>query len=297
MKQTDRLSWPKIDWYKGIVQGPFFGLCCALAILGIVGCQTTTTFRSADVPPSPLKIRLAKQQDKPVPSAIIGPSVSGILRKPDGEGPFPAIIMFPTSGGWKHTPKYWQGLLNDWGYVTLEIHSFEARGYNKVGGRNPGLLVSASGDMVLDAIGAIKHLRTLPFVDENPIAIMGWSYGAQTALAAIDKIGLAVNHEYRFAAAVAFYPRCSTASGDFFAPALVLIGALDDESRPSTCRIMFHDKPDGSAPIELKIYPDSYHTFDTPGVARFVEGHFYKYNAAATADAMVRVKAFLGKHL
>ncbi len=44
-------------------------------------------------------------------------------------------------------------------------------------------------------------------------------------VAAIDKTGLAVNHEDRFTAAVAFYPGC-TASGDFFAPALILIGFL-----------------------------------------------------------------------
>ncbi len=295
-KHTNRLSWPKIDLYKGIIQGPIFGLCCALAMLGIVGCQTTTTFQSADVPPSQLKIRLAKQQGKPVPTAILGPTVSGILKKPDGDGPFPAVIMLPTSGGWKHTPKYWQGLLNDWGYVTLEVHSFEARGYTTLPSYQPRDVVAPAGGMLLDAIGANRHLRTLLFVDGSRIAIMGWSFGAMTALAAVDKLTGSVNFQDRFAAAVAFYPGCE-ASGDFFAPALVLIGELDDEVRPSKCRLMLHDKPDGSAPIELKIYPDSYHKFDAPGVPKFIEGHFYKYNAAATADAKARVQAFLGKHL
>ncbi len=297
MKHTNRLSWPKIDRYKGIIQGPIFGLCCALAILGIVGCQTTTTFQSADVPPSPLKIRLAKQQGKPVPTSILGPTVSGILKKPDGEGPFPAVIMFPTSGGWKYTPKYWQGLLNDWGYVTLEVHSFEARGYTQLPLYKPHTVVSPAGGMLLDAIGANGHLRTLPFVDGNRIAVMGWSYGAETALAAVDKLTGSINYQDRFAAAVAFYPGWCAASDDFFAPALILIGALDDETSPRICEAMLREKPDGSAPIELKIYSGSYHRFDVPGKSYFFRGHFSQYNAAATSDAKLRIKAFLGKHL
>jgi dienelactone hydrolase len=243
-----------------------------------------------------LKIRLAKQQGKPVPTAILGPTVSGILKKPDGDGPFPAVIMLPTSGGWKHTPKYWQGLLNDWGYVTLEVHSFEARGYTRLPSYQPRKVIAPAGGMLLDAIGANEHLRTLPFVDGSRIAIMGWSFGAMTALAAVDKLTGSVNYQDRFATAVAFYPGCE-ASGDFFAPALILIGALDNETRPRKCEAMLRDKPDGSAPIELKIYPDSYHKFDAPGVPKFIEGYLYKYNAAATSDAKLRVKAFLGKHL
>jgi len=53
--------------------------------------------------------------------------------------------------------------------------------------------------------------------------------------------------------------------------------------------------------VILKIYPDAYHGFDTEGADTQVMGvgksHRVRFNAAATADAIIQVRQFLDKHL
>jgi dienelactone hydrolase len=41
-------------------------------------------------------------------------------------------------------------------------------------------------NQVLDAIGALKYLQEVPYVDSDRVAVMGWALGAETALGAID---------------------------------------------------------------------------------------------------------------
>ena len=82
---------------------------------------TEVEFNSMDVPPSKFKIRLAKQKGLPVPEGTPGLPVKATLTKPEGKGPFPAIVMFPNGGGWPDTPRHWRERLNNWGYVTLEV--------------------------------------------------------------------------------------------------------------------------------------------------------------------------------
>jgi dienelactone hydrolase len=252
---------------------------------------TEVEFNSMDVPPSKFKIRLAKQKGLPAPEGVPGLPVKATLTKPEGKGPFPAIVMFPNVGGWPDTPRHWRERFNAWDYVTLEV-----------GAENEAPNIDEPANEVLDAIGALKYLQEIPYVDSNRVAVMGWDLGAETALWAIDALGWAGKHKDRFVAAVAIYPPCDLISADqFFSPALIISAELDDLARPSGCARLVKSVPlDLNVPI-LKIIPGAYHWFDMPHrPAITYDMNYsqswdmtYEYNAKATETAVNYVRSFL----
>jgi len=252
---------------------------------------TEVEFNSMDVPPSKFKIRQAKQKGLPAPEGVPGSPVKATLTKPEGKGPFPAIVMFSTAGGWQDTPRHWRKRLNAWGYVTLEV-----------GAENEFSNNLQSQNQVLDAIGALEYLQEVPYVDSNRVAVMGWDLGAETALWAIDALGWAGKHKDRFVAAVAIYPPCDLiAVGQFFSPALIISAELDGLAKPSSCERLVKSVPSGlNVPI-LKIMPGAYHWFDLPhrpdltSYMTFSQTFdmTYEYNAKATEAAVNHVSSFL----
>lgn len=49
--------------------------------------------------------------------------------------------------------------------------------------------------------------------------------------------------------------------------------------------------------VILKVYPGAHHAFDWGGINMTYLGHRLLYDPAAAANAIVRVKKFLAKHL
>ena len=58
----------------------------------------------------------------------------GILHRPPGDGPYPAVVMLSGYGGWAggganaDHQAFWAGVLVRWGYVALQVDSFLPRG-------------------------------------------------------------------------------------------------------------------------------------------------------------------------
>ena len=108
--------------------------------------------------------------------------------KPDGDGPFPAVVMMhdcsglgPRSIG---APLRWARELVEQGYVVLIPDSFTPRGFADGVCLIPGKQsVSVNGyARALDAYGALAALRALPYVDGKRVGIMGGSHGGWTTL-------------------------------------------------------------------------------------------------------------------
>jgi dienelactone hydrolase len=242
---------------------------------------TEVEFNSADVPPSKFKIRLAKQKGLPEPKGVKGLPVKATLTKPEGKGPFPVVVMFPSGGGWQDTPRHWRNRLNSWGYVTLEV-----------GDENEVPSTFEPLNKVLDGIGALKYLQEVSYVDSDRVAVMGWSTGAETALGAIDASSWAGKYKDRFVAAVAIYPWCDSV-GQFFSPALIISGELDDITRPSNCERLVKSVPLNLNVPVLEIMPGAYHWFDMHHRPAQTFGASYEYNAKATEATVSHVQSFL----
>ena len=130
------------------------------------------------------------------------------LYKPDGDGPFPAVIYnHGTRDGRERTPTPFPHvgrMLTRAGYA---VWVPERRGYGKSDGEIWWKEVGSDQSRLIprlqaetdDVLAGIDYLRGLPYVDAKRLAVMGWSFGgvvtmlaaARSAafLAAVDQAG------------------------------------------------------------------------------------------------------------
>jgi hypothetical protein len=85
-----------------------------------------------------------------------------VLRRPAGDGPFPAVVLLPTCAGVGGHVHQWAGRLTTAGYATLVVDSLTPRGVrnNCQGAAAPVTL----DDVAADASAALAHLRALAFI-------------------------------------------------------------------------------------------------------------------------------------
>jgi dienelactone hydrolase len=225
------------------------------------------------------------------------------LHKPDGAGPFPAVVMMhdcsglgPLSSG---APGRWAKELLSQGYVVILPDSFSTRGYPN------GICTDASKGRVdvrpsvraRDARAARAFLRTLAYVDKERIGLMGGSHGGFTTLVTLSRPGSG------FAAAVALYPRCQFVQHlKPDAPLLILIGELDDWTPAKECATLAGER------VTVKVYPGAHHSFDSPRPERYIaerinpsapsgRGATTAGNAEVWADSIRQVTEFFAKNL
>jgi len=249
-------------------------------------------FDSAVTKPSSFLERKAREQGVSLPQAQ-ATHLLGYLSRPQGDGPFPAIVVMHGCGGIRpNTKTYWPQRLTSWGYVVLVVDSFTTRNIDNTCERY-------LPDRVFDAYGALDFLSTFTFVDARHVGLMGFSAGGIATLEATKTEGNEQFMDRKFAAAVAYYPVCAPHEGDATVPTLILNGELDDWSPAERCRQRASHMGGKGPPIELDIYPGAYRDFDAPDVAtaRTVFGHREEYNARAAEQSIESVHTFLQKNL
>lgn len=244
--------------------------------------------------------------------------LTGELSKPQGEGPFAAVVLLHGCSGMfskdgRNRYDAWVSRLVSWGYVTLQVDSLGPRDKTNICGSV--LSVNPLYERMPDAYAGKSYLASQSYVDDKRIAVMGWSHGGSTTLYTVDNIHLGRIRSDPFKAAIAFYPWCLTRLLRVNAPLLILIGEKDDWTPAYRCKNMLleldeatlkiypdaHHESDKESEtayeVTLKIYPGAHHGFDKEGIDKKVEGHQIKYDPAAVADAIVQVKEFLARHL
>jgi len=258
-------------------------------------------FPSAVVPPSPLKQRLAEAEGREL-TPEPGFPIWGHLSRPDGDGPFPVLVLMHGCAGLFPADFRWAALLTKWGYVTLIVDSFRPRSVLNVC-EDPVGPVSPMTTRPLDAYGALAYLAAQPFVDPDRIGVVGWSHGGISALAAVSRIDIASGLPSQFRAAALFYPYCLT-DRSFDLPVLILIGEADDWTPFDLCARMEENSQRHGTPVDVVAYPGVHHGFDIaelqPAIAVPGAGgtmHRLAYDAPAHEDATERLKSFLAAHL
>jgi dienelactone hydrolase len=226
-----------------------------------------------------------------------------MFEKPPGPGPFPVVIALHSCSGY-YANMYggslprWVAFLQQQGYATLKIDSFTARGYTEVCATNAVTAVERAADALAGAI----LLAGRSDVRLDRIAAIGFSHGGGTAVALTRDFPqlrplrqqLAARGG-RITAGVGVYPGCGDPNGNpVIMPLLALSGGSDDWTPAARC-VALADAI--GAPITVQVYPGVYHAFDVPGLATYKLGHRLEYDAAATADAYLRVQQFLARYL
>jgi dienelactone hydrolase len=241
--------------------------------------------------------------------------LKAVLFKPEGNGPFPAVVgMHGCEGlnlpGGALSPRYrdWAERLGKAGIAVLYPDSLAARGLTNQCRNRAGLL-RGSTERVGDANAARAWLQQQSFIKPDRVSLIGWSNGGIGVLWAVRR-GTGVNDDKPdFRSAIAFYPGCTRLESTAWAariPTLILIGANDDAASARQCERMVANARGRSARVSLVVYPGAYHDFDHPnrtlqlrtGYAFSVDGSGRIHtgtNAQARADALRRVERWLAR--
>jgi dienelactone hydrolase len=243
-------------------------------------------FASASRPLGQLQERRARERGED-PKPTPGDRIQAYLTRPEGQGPFPAVLLLPRCDGF--TPSVQETMpqrLASWGFVTLAVDSLATR-------KAQDPCANAALDIFADAYGGLFYLAQLPFVDRSRIAALGVASGGRIALtlAKEQKSALVVNpEELTIKAAIAYYPECGHVSDKLALPALIMIGRDDQWARARSCEDLATRQAVDGAPIDLTVYPNVRHGFLEPD---YMAG----YDRTAAEDSLRRAREFLARTL
>jgi dienelactone hydrolase len=238
-------------WRRGAVLGGVLGVLLAVA------CGATRATAAApdhvDIPEGELTLHAS-------------------LYRPEGTGPFPAVVALHDCGGLAHhrpiteTRHYieWAHHLVADGFVVLLPDSFGSRGVGPQC-RERVRRVRASRERVADANAARRWLQTQSYVKPAHISLLGWSNGGTAALWTVRLTTAPRDGSTDFRSAVTLYPGCRRLRETAWSarvPTLILTGAADDWTPAAVCQQMVAGARDRSARVQIVVYPGAQHQFD-----------------------------------
>lgn len=226
-----------------------------------------------------------------------GTAFFSCLKKPEGDGPFPAVIFI--HGGIGDNQEYTRAML-DWSVAELlfkegfVVFSTDYR-------------VDLSGKDIDDIVAAFKFVSDRPYVDSRKIAYFGDSHGAYLAIMAATKTNpFALIHGWGVAdmakwyrhiieIPVSYYKRVSedlakslggtpdhvpeayrqvsptTYVANIKCPILILHGEEDDDVPVAHAHIMAHAIEKAGGEYELKIFEEAGHGLRSPKIRKAMD--------------------------
>ena len=182
------------------------------------------------------------------------------VRRPDGAGPFPAIMLVPVCSGMakKENAAHYREIaerLSGMGYLVVHVDYVAARRLTQACGS-----FVTPDEIAKDIVAVSTHLRSLALVDGARIDVIGESLGGGGVLAALNRP--APDGRATFRRAVLFYPTCRGVSPPRArAEILLLFGALDAMTPAESCQPIVRQLPEPTA-VQIRVYPDARHGFD-----------------------------------
>jgi dienelactone hydrolase len=244
----------------------------------------------------------AVAQQAPAPLVITDDAI-GILRQhqvgslivPQGQPPFPAVIVLHGCNGVSANTRVWARRLASWGYAALIVDSFSARGLRQVCDGSRALPGPARAQ---DVYTAAAYLRSRRDIDASRIGALGYSHGGWTGLWAATHHAVERFGGPPLAAIVSLYPFCPKVAPPLDTDVLILAGDADDWAPSSRCT-EFVGKYPSEAPHRpsLVVYSGVHHSFEVNAPDRLYFGHDLRYDAKAAEDAFPRVRQFFDRHL
>jgi len=230
--------------------------------------------------------------------------LKGWLKKPAGNGPFPAVVMLIDTELRAPGDREWEERLVSWGYVVLHVDSMGSRGialYDYGPEHFWNLYWLQFSSRAGDALDAKKYLASLPYVKAGKIGVMGWSYGAVALFTG------ALEGDDPFQAAVSFYGICGHPKAKYNAALMIMYFEGPSKFFGNTCRSSMAVPGNTRHEITYHIYPVDNIGYDLSGERWLKFYHNFAqeyhrfipfiYNREAAEDSIKQVRQFLGKYL
>jgi dipeptidyl aminopeptidase/acylaminoacyl peptidase len=172
--------------------------CLILSCSGMAAAEIHKHAGSADALPHATYVRVVSEADSPVQQAYIkskdGLYVAAAIRKPKGEGPFPAVIVFHGAPGgrgmeqlvgWsrgEHGGPVWERFLQE-GFV-VAVADYRGGDWNSMNVPSTG----ADATAVDDGLAVVEFVTRLPYVDTARINLYGVSLGGNLVAFLVSKV-------------------------------------------------------------------------------------------------------------
>jgi carboxymethylenebutenolidase len=249
-----------------------------------------------------LQTAAAQTREQVMIPAADGRTLTGVLFVPERGTPAPAVIVLHTAyGSVERFDEEFARALAKEGFVALApnyIHS-------SVGNR----LWSPS--ITADTTALVDFLRQRPESRDMPVGTVGFSLGSRGLLLAARRPEVKAvvvyygTFDVRKEKGIKLAPGIPVpmdVAAQVSAPVLLLHGDADDEIPVSSARAMKSALDANGKKAELVEYKGAYHRFDRGPSDRMRtevsrEGHTYRKDDAAAADAYARTVAWLKAHL
>ena len=238
-----------------------------------------------------------------------GLRIQAYLYKPEGDGPFPAVIYNHGSRTGRERQsvpfEHVGALLTGAGYAVLVS---ERRGYGRSDGltwpedvgKSRGRMIARLEEEADDVLAAVDYLRTQAFVDARRIGVMGWSFGGIVTM-------FAVSRSQAFAVAVNQAGGALTWNGN---PDVrtALTGAAQKSTTPTLLQVAENDRTTDSittvggilktrgVPHRMVIYPPFGATPPSPTFGTSAAGHLV-FTERGLSVWSTDVLDFLGRYL
>ena len=232
-----------------------------------------------------------------------------VVLMPEGEGPFPAVLLLHACFGNLGHVDRWARTLQSRGFAAVVVNSMSARGlqghFDNVAVCS-GLVLQPE-DRGRDITVSIEMLRKLGRVDMNRISVVGFSHGGWTILEYLGQQddtragGVAARARASVRSIVVVYPYCGgevTAGLERWprdVRILMLLAENDRTVGTSTCEEVAHDLSSRGYAVSLHIYPGVEHGYDVE--PELVWGHDERYDETAANDTRKRIIEYLRETL
>lgn len=207
------------------------------------------------------------------------------LMRPEGEGPFPVVILLHGCGGRRAFLDHWGEVIQRAGLAALIVDSLRPRRIH----RAEALATVCTGAQLQgreragDLYAVMDWTRRQAWADPNAIVAAGWSHGSWTIL---DALALKPGAEMAratgitdlpeepltgLAASFLFYPYAGVASlagkrdWRLSPPSTAIVCGRDYMVGTATPRAALERQKARGAPIELYMFETATHAFDEPG--------------------------------
>ena len=220
-----------------------------------------------------------------IPGSNGAPDVHAYVAKPQGQGPFPAVIMIHEFLGLQKSVVSRADLLAESGYVVIAPDTFRGSVTSWIPRAIYLVSTTRPENVKADLDSVYAWLEAQSDVDTNRIAIAGFCYGGRTSLA----YSL---HNNRLAATVIFYGALETDPTILKAlpgPVLVIFGGADRSIPVEQVNAFEQALTDAGVPHEITIYEGQPHAFvrDAGGIKA----------GGAQGEAWNQMLAFLERNL
>jgi len=174
------------------------------------------------------------------------------------------VLIVHGSGGVTNDDYRWAQFFNRLGIAALVIDSFSQRGHTtSTSGATQTIDTNA---MIADAFIALKLLATHPLIDQNKVAIIGFSKGGEVSSRTAYEVyrTALINSDLKFSLHFSFYGGCSKVSTNTDgSPTYFFIGDQDYFYNTETCIDIVKILSDSGIDSKATIYNNVHHGFDT----------------------------------